>query len=87
MHFIAFRSTLKGHFVFDLKFSSLMSLLLGTIQVSRQQRSEWVGSENGIFFWFTVNTTPADVGGWMGLKNQKHADVILVWSFTHKLKE
>ena len=27
---------------------------LGTIQVLRQQRSGWMGSENGNFFWFTV---------------------------------
>ena len=43
----------------------------GTIQVLRQQRGGWVGSENGNFCWFTVHTIYAKVSRWMGLKKPK----------------
>ena len=48
----------------------LATSTLGTIQVLRQQRGGWVGSENGNFL-LIYSTIYADVGGWVGLKKPK----------------
>ena len=38
-----------------------------------------MGSENGNFL-LIYSTIYAEVGEWVGLKSQKHADVIIEWS-------
>ena len=42
----------------------------------------WVSGVRKWQFLLIYSTVYADVGGWVGLKSQKHADVILEWSLT-----
>ena len=51
-------------------FLPLITTALGTIQVLRQQRSGWMGTENGNFL-LICNTIYADIGGWVVLKKPK----------------
>ena len=46
-----------------------------SIYYVRQQRTRWVGPENGKFL-LTFSIVFADVGGWVRKKVQKSADVI-----------
>ena len=65
MHFIVFKFKEQHLYsYFEVFSTATMSkiFLLGTIQVLRQQRSGWVGSENGNLIY---NTIYADVGGWV----------------------
>ena len=42
----------------------------------------WVSGVRKWQFLLIYSTIYADVGGWVGLKNQNHADVILEWSLS-----
>ena len=58
---------------YQFRFFLVSYYSFGTIQVLRQQKGGWVGSENGNFCWFTV----LFMLKWVGLKNAKN---MLEWS-------
>ena len=53
---------------------------LGTIQLRITSAKRWVGGVRKWQFLLIYSTIYADVSGWVGVKSQKHADVILEWS-------
>ena len=53
---------------------------------SIKSAKKWVGGVRKWQFLQIYSTIYADVGEWVGLKCQKHADVILEWSHTIKLQ-
>ena len=54
---------------------------LGTIQVLRHQR----GGVRKWQFLMIYSTVNHQRGGWVGLKSQKHDDVILEWSLYYRV--
>ena len=74
-------SALFSYFLTTHFYVSAIFLLLGTIQVLRQQRGAWGKKWQFLLIYSTIHADVGRwVGSWVGLKIQKHADVMLEWS-------